>query len=226
MPLTIRCPMCSKDYHLADEQAGRRVRCRECRCEFDVAGLPERLEVVEAPRRGRRGMPNQEIPVVPELVRERPRNRTLLYVLLGGGACLALSLLACGGVVWMVLSPKPPPVVKQVARGLDIPRPAPPPPPPAPVEAPAPVAARQAEGDGIDLLGATIKDFNDALAKLKDPRFLTRLRALEYLGKQKVPDDPAKRKVVLDAVEPLTKDDNTFVKAAAAQVKLIWGGFD
>ncbi len=39
MPLVIHCPQCAKRYHVADQLAGKQVRCRQCETPF-VAAAP------------------------------------------------------------------------------------------------------------------------------------------------------------------------------------------
>ena len=227
MPIATRCPTCGKDYQLADEQAGLRVRCRACQNEFDVPRRAEQLEAVATmPRRP------MAIDETDALKRSVPRtaapaatgNRTLLYVLGILGACFVVAVLACAGLIWM-LTMQVSRTVDQVAKELDktqvaVHREAPKPEKPREV---AKVKEVEAPLPTIKLpTGPAIKDLDDAVQKLRSPEQLTRLRALEYIGKQTPPTDAARKKAVMDAVNPLTNDEDVFVKLAATQVKLLW----
>jgi hypothetical protein len=161
------------------------------------------------------------------------RSRALFYVLTVLGTCFVLSVLVCAGVLWK-LTVELRNTRDMVVQGLDRPPPAPvaeapkpAPPPEKPPAAPPQAGNVQIQLPNFDMqLGPMPKDLDDALAKLRSPDQLTRLQALGFIGKQKVSADPARRKQVLDAVEPLINDDSVFVRAAAGNVKIIWGGFD
>ncbi len=232
MSIATRCPSCGKIYQLADEQAGLRVRCRACGGEFDVPRSPELLEaVVELP--GSRRMELADDPDAMPLALTAPprRSRVLFWVLTGLGTCVVLVMLICAGVLYK-LTVELRRTRDMAMKVLDQPAPTPEAPKPAPPPEKPPVPPPQAGNVQVPLpnlelqLGPKIKDLDDALAKLRSPDQLTRVLALAFIGKQKVPDDPAKRKQVLDAIEPLTKDESALVQIAASNVKITWGGFD
>jgi hypothetical protein len=221
MTIAMRCPKCGKSYQLLDDQAGLRVRCRECKSAFDVPRHPERLEVVpQLPKsRGPRLPDDDEEPDAPPVVRRDSSNRTLVWVVCILGACLILCALISGGVVlWLTMKGNP--VQQMTAMQPEHPPPAPPP-------AQQPKAKEMVEipTPEFKLPSITIKDLDDAIQKLRTGNQFTRLRALEYLGKQKPPADPAKKKAVFDAMDEAGKDDD-IIKAAAQLVKINWGEFD
>jgi HEAT repeat protein len=125
---------------------------------------------------------------------------------------------ACGGVLWMFML-RFGTTVQQVAKEVPKAAPVQPAPAPAPIQ-PEAVAAAWPE------IIPKIKDLDDALAKLKSPDPRTRIAAVDYIGRQKPPADPARKKMILDALEPLTNDDDVFVRGAASLAKINWGGFD
>ena len=220
MPIAMRCPTCGKNYQLLDEQAGLRVRCRECKTAFEVPNQPERLEVVTK-------LPGSRGPRVPEeddldvrpLTKKRSDKRTQIWVVSILGACLVLCALITGGVViWVTLTGNP---VKQITSSQPEP---PPPPPPAPrAENPKPKDVEIPTPE-LKLPTVNIKDLDDAIQKLRTGNQFTRLRALEYINKQKPPADPAKKKAVLDAMDEAGKNDD-IVKAAALLVRVNWEEF-
>src|SRR5262245_15301550 len=103
MSIAMRCPTCGTDYQLADKQAGRRVRCRQCKDEFDV---PSRVEVHDAvssqPPPRRKAVPDEIEPPAPSVARPSSGNKALVYVLSAVGACLVLALLVCAGVGYLL----------------------------------------------------------------------------------------------------------------------------
>jgi predicted Zn finger-like uncharacterized protein len=42
MPKEVLCPICGEAYNLADEQVGKKVRCRKCEHAFTAGGEPRR----------------------------------------------------------------------------------------------------------------------------------------------------------------------------------------
>jgi hypothetical protein len=226
MPIATTCPKCGKDYQLADKQAGRRVRCRQCQNDFEVPHKPDRLDAVAerpalaTPRRA--ALPDEaDEPLPSPLATPGTTNRTLLWVVGIIGGCLVLIALICAGVIWMVLPQLAPTADKVVAKQLDLP-----PDPPKKAVQPAPEVQKKEVEVALPTLklptGPPIKDLDDAVKRLSSPEQLVRLRALEYIGKQKPPADAAKKKAILDVVDKLTNDDDPFVKLAATQVKVLW----
>src|SRR5437899_12912750 len=60
MTIPVACPSCNTVYHLAEAQAGKRVRCKQCEAIFPVpelstapatAGIPEIAQRVDRPRK-------------------------------------------------------------------------------------------------------------------------------------------------------------------------------
>ncbi len=229
MPISMRCPKCGKNYQLLDEQAGLRVRCKQCQSVFEVPAQPDRLEIVpELP--GKRGPRLAEIeddePEPGPLVRKTSKtNRTVVWVVgIVAGSLLLMVLLCGGGLYWGLprimawFMKQGSPVVVDLA-------------PPQQARPPnnageAPPKAKEGEMPWPKLPTLNIKDLDHAIQLLRSADNFTRLRALEYIQKQPVPSDAAKRKVVLDAVEPLTNDDDPLIKLAANLVKINWGGLD
>jgi phage FluMu protein Com len=218
MPISMRCPKCGKNYQLLDEQAGLRVRCKQCQSVLEVTPKEERLEIVpELP--GKRGprlaeIDDDEPELRPRLRKKNKSNRTVLWVVGIVGACFVLSALICGGVIFWVTR-QVQPIVKEVVRMSDKDQEQPP--------------AQDAKGKHVEipmpefkLPKIEFKDLDDAVQKLRTGNQFTKLSALEYIGKQKPPDDPAKKKAVLDAVDEAGKDDR-LVEGWATYVKISWG---
>lgn len=296
MAIGARCPACGKDYHLADEQAGQRVRCRVCRAEFDVAGRVETLEAV--PREAMAGQPG---PPPPSPLYESleaappPRKRRWRYVLAALALLLLLTFMSCCGTGWFLVGQKNQDVdllrrqfnagmaaareeaksAKEKAdddnaraRKADRER----------VEAELKLAAserrianleqemkgvqravmgledlkkalaRLSIDDLAKLLGdlklgeadlkklleglkvvrdiptadlSQIKDLDDALARLKSKNSGTKLKGLQWIQNHKPPFAGQDKRRVLDALEPLTGDDDVFVKKAAIEAQLL-----
>jgi hypothetical protein len=98
MAISARCPACGKDYQLADEQAGQRVRCRVCRWEFDVPGRVEALETVPLGAVSARAANGPRSPLYEPLGPPAPRKgRKWRYVVGGLAAAAMLLFLFCGG---------------------------------------------------------------------------------------------------------------------------------
>ncbi len=224
MPIATRCPACGKDYQLADELAGLRVRCQACQGDFDVPRRPELLEAVApqpAPRPAAPTLPVESQPLAPALTQRGPSNRTLLYVAIGLTGCLVLVGLVCAGALWTL--------TWQVRRGVDqvakeIDRPAQVVTAPAPREKPR----EELKLDRIDLnkieleIAPPIKDLDQALNKLRSGNRLEKLRALEFIQKQQPPFDRVKKKRVIDALAAAEKDEDVLVAGFALQVRAVW----
>jgi predicted Zn finger-like uncharacterized protein len=228
MTIATRCPTCGSSYQLLDEQAGLRVRCRECKNVFDVPRRPERLEVVpRLPESHGPRMPDREDdePITSPLAHPPRANRTLLWVASILGASFVLVALICGGSVWFLLPrwravaavasvDPPPPPPKEEPKQKEEPKPA----PPAVVKGKDPEIA----WPKMPVLGPSIKDLDDALEKLRSKDQFAQLKALEYIGKQKPPADAAKKQKILDAVNALAEGDDPILKTAAGYVKVLW----
>ena len=218
MSITVRCPGCGKSYQLLDDQAGLRVRCRECKSAFEVPRQPERLEVVNKlpAARGPR-LPDEDEPVeAPPLAKKSSRKRTVAWVagLLAG--FFVLGIVGCGGLAWWI-SRQFRPIVEQVAR-----------PPEKPPEKPPPEVAKSKDPEIKipEIKLPTFKDLDDAVRNLRSPDRLTRLAALKYIGTQKPPADAEKKKQVLAAVNALANDEDLLIMGAANLVRINWGEFD
>jgi predicted Zn finger-like uncharacterized protein len=127
MPIETRCPTCEREYTLADDQAGKRVRCRHCADSFTVPGAPvddrpRRRDDDDRPRRRDdddrlRRRDDDDRPRRRD-DDDRPRrrryrdddeegNRTLLVF---GIVVVMLLLLVGGGVaLWLAMRPSPTP---------------------------------------------------------------------------------------------------------------------
>jgi hypothetical protein len=162
-------------------------------------------------------------------------NRALILAACILGVCLLLGMLGCGGIAWMLLSPSPVRQTVEVAAREKLDKPKPPPkqektpeplkqPPQA--EPPAKLPEVVVKGNEIKLPEIKlpeiklpeIKNLDDALAKLKSPDRATKLAALQYIQKQTI-TDPVKKREAIKAVDPLTEDDDPFVKIAAAYTR-------
>src|SRR5687768_4781762 len=105
MAIHVRCSACGKDYQLADEQAGLRVRCRECQGEFEVPRKPELLEAVAALPAARRPLtPAESETINRALTKPKPGGRKWMYIAGGLTAVLMLLMLACSGTLLLLLS--------------------------------------------------------------------------------------------------------------------------
>jgi hypothetical protein len=230
MPIATRCPACGKDYQLADEQAGLRVRCRVCQGEFDIPRRPEVLEAV-APLPVARPAP---LPIAGPQLAPPPAlggqgKRRLLYV--AGALTLALLVLlvGCGGAVWKITElfnqkrvqvviqeePKRPAEVTKAPPRPELPRQVTKTEPPKLLDLNVPLPEVK-----FDL--PTVKDLDDALKKLRSGNRAAKLAALTYINKQRASPDRVKRKQVIDALAEAEMDEDTFVKAAAALARAGW----
>jgi predicted Zn finger-like uncharacterized protein len=123
MPIQTNCPQCDASYNLADDQDGKKVRCKKCQTIFNVGGAkPRRAErstapqaerpmrsgaakTVPAPRR-RRDRDEEEDDYEEE---RRPRRRGKepvksgppMALILGGSAAAAVLLV--GGVIGLIV---------------------------------------------------------------------------------------------------------------------------
>jgi predicted Zn finger-like uncharacterized protein len=220
MAIAMRCPTCGKNYQLLDEQAGMRVRCKECKTAFDVPAKPERLEVIPKlpASRGPRlpedvEQEDDELPVPPVEKKSRG-NRTMIWVASILGLSLVVVAVCCaGGVWWLTMQWKP--TIQQIAKMPE------PPPPPRPVEQPKPKDV-EIQIPEFKVPTVDFKNLDDALEKLRTGNQFTRLSALGYIGKQKPPADPAKKKAVLDALDKAANDKDPLISGAAGYAKIIW----
>src|SRR5262249_47629009 len=78
---------------------------------------------------------------------------------------------------------------------------------------------RQGKGGNLPDL-SPVKDLDDALAKLKAKDSLTKMKALGWITEHS-PYNAQQKKRVLDALRPLTMDDDPTVKGGAVQTQLI-----
>src|SRR5258708_7715484 len=122
MPIQAQCPDCDASYNLADDQEGKKVRCRKCQTTFTVGGSkPRRAERFEkaAPTRPARGTTAKSAPE-PRRRRDRddeeddyeerrPRRREKeakksgppMAFIIGGS--VAASVLLVGGVIGLAV---------------------------------------------------------------------------------------------------------------------------
>jgi len=303
MAISARCPACGKDYQLADEQAGQRVRCRMCRWEFDVAGRVEALETVPLDAMSSRPTNGPRSSLYEPLGPAAPRKgRKWRYVVGGLAAAVMLLFLFCGGGT-LVLVQQTKKAVAQLKeqRNAEV----------KAAEKEAKAAndradkerdradkekekadkvrddakkadqkvgeggARVVEADGggkgagavvlsqdellkrlkglspedlqkaIEDLGlkgeelekvlaklkdlgeiarvptlTPVKDLDDCLARLRAKDRASRLSAIQWIGKKQSFPDPQEKKKVIDALTPLTEDDDALVKEKATFWKL------
>jgi hypothetical protein len=219
MAIAMRCPTCGKGYQLLDEQAGLRVRCKECKTAFDVPRQPERLEVVpQLPKsRGPRLAEDEEDLDDRPIRRKKDSNRTLIWVVSILGMCLVLCVLISGGVIlWITFKGNP--VAQMVAPRQEPPQ-SPPPTRPAEKEKTKDVVIDPPQ---FKLPSITVKDYDDAIQKLRTGNQFTRLRVLEWLKDKGPPADPAKKKAVFEAMDEAGKNDG-IVMGAGQLLKIGWG---
>jgi predicted Zn finger-like uncharacterized protein len=104
MPITVECPSCATRLKVADQHAGRRVKCPKCGTVMSVPALGggPRPAAAATPRPARPARqpappPVEELPEEPEPSGPAPKkSRKGLWIGLGIG-CSALLLLCCGG---------------------------------------------------------------------------------------------------------------------------------
>ncbi len=116
MPREILCPICGASYHLADEQLGKRLRCKKCEHAFtpsdpslrraveeeDEDGIPDRRRDRRR-RRGHRDEEDEDRPRKTRTLEEQARPRSepepglpwSSFVILG--VIVGVLLLCCGG---------------------------------------------------------------------------------------------------------------------------------
>jgi predicted Zn finger-like uncharacterized protein len=248
MAIAIRCPDCGKSYNLSDEQVGQRVRCRVCKSDFDVTSRVETLETVPtdavAERRGSSSRSSFNDRPEPQV---RKPSRKWAYVAGGLAAALALVFLACGGALWVVtvqarkaeqamraeIARARAELLADLARANDERAKAEKQRQEADVQRQlAQQQAGQLQAELNKLLAqmrqgkvnlpdlAPIKDLDDALAKLKAKDSLTKIKAMSWITEHS-PYNAQQKKRVLDALRPLTMDEDPTVKASATQTQLI-----
>lgn len=224
MAIAVHCPHCQTAYRLAEDQAGKRVRCRGCRQTFDVPGPAaappphvgmHRLDRPLGTLRPPSTVP-PALPALPEALPTReppPRrerepdeilppadNRALLGVAAALGAAAVVVLLVCGGLGWYVINQtgrRVDRMVQQARQGQ----------PPIPVPMPA---------------EAPIVNEAEALLALSSPESLRRRRGAEWLGRQFPDRDPARRAEVRAALAPLLNDVDPAVRHAAWHATNVW----
>lgn len=105
MSITIRCD-CGKTFAVADEYAGKRVRCSACRAVLEVRGpgerQPRRREQDIAPERPSRRPRAYDEEDEPRRRRPRKKDGGMMWLIVGG-VCL-LVLLVGGGITAIVLT--------------------------------------------------------------------------------------------------------------------------
>jgi hypothetical protein len=228
MSIPVHCPSCREQYHLADEMAGKFVRCRKCQDNFEVPNLDAPVGAAPESRSEVRGntyhlgRPLGARESSSQRGRGRSRDRddgraassgssdsTVVWAVLGVlGAVVLLVVLICGGIIWMVSYQTSRTVDKMVDQIDKMKPPAPPiqPVPPVPLEPPPP----------------PINNLQDALAAVRsaDPR--QKERGAEWLGKQKPDPDATRRQEVVKALEPLVRDADLKVRVAAHHAQVRW----
>jgi hypothetical protein len=115
MTIRVACPGCRKEYNLAPDLVGKRVRCKACQTSFPVPGnatangggdeAPGRAAAVQAaPGAAQRPVRQEILDVEPAEDDDAPprpaKSNTLLFVLIGGAVAV---LLLCGGVITVLV---------------------------------------------------------------------------------------------------------------------------
>jgi predicted Zn finger-like uncharacterized protein len=97
MTIKVKCPACDEPYRLADDKAGKDVRCKRCNETISVPDPEEERRSARQPKPKESG------------------SSTMLYVILGvGGGFLLLVLLLCGAIGYFVYS-----AANAAKRGID-----------------------------------------------------------------------------------------------------------
>jgi predicted Zn finger-like uncharacterized protein len=147
MSIKAICPECQTVYQLADQQAGKKVRCKQCQAVFVAAEASRQTAI-----RGEGNLPSQARTKPSPLTTQRRvsqgvvKQSALPWILGGVAAVFGLLLLLCGGVIiYLLLRDKPGEMANtnmQPSMQMGLPPPMPmnaPPlnaPPPAPVVPP------------------------------------------------------------------------------------------
>jgi|GEM_PF-2879717 len=141
MAIKTICPECQTTYQLADQQAGKKVRCKNCQAVFTAVQIQTKPSPVTTRRRGEEEMPAQPAPA-----QDRAKKSALPWILGGISAVFGLLLLLCGALITYLLMA--PDKNAQVGNTPPVPAVAPPPAPPAPppaVNPPQPQPQPQAD---------------------------------------------------------------------------------
>jgi predicted Zn finger-like uncharacterized protein len=111
MPIQTRCPTCNSGYVLTDEQAGKKIRCRQCQTVFAGTPTPAASQApppvpapAEAATTARRAPAPGTRPARKRPAPAAPRKQgTLLLLLLIGGSVLSVVVclgVSTGGLIW------------------------------------------------------------------------------------------------------------------------------
>src|SRR2546423_964423 len=100
MPIKVTCDSCDREYNLADDTAGKRLKCKACGEAFTVPGGAA-ASGVKAGRSGvrRRAAPSDDEDDRPSRKSKPRRSGGLMWWLLGGGVAVVLLLVLVGGGV-------------------------------------------------------------------------------------------------------------------------------
>jgi predicted Zn finger-like uncharacterized protein len=141
MSIKTICPECQTTYQLADQQAGKKVRCKQCQTIFMAVEASPRRTAVAKPSTTtirRRSDPDEENEPQPVPVQSVAKKNALPWLLGGIAAVFGILLLLCGALIaYLLMAPEK---AVQVAN-MNAPPPAaavaPPPQPFQPVHPPA-----------------------------------------------------------------------------------------
>jgi HEAT repeat protein len=211
MPIEIKCPTCEKEYLLADTQAGKRVRCRNCADSFLVPG-----QAREVPDRDDEILETLPVRPQPRQLRQYPRSNESgfpwVLVSILGGICLAAATLVIGLLIWSHDKFKLPPIQVNPANPPPV-AVAPPPPPVAP-------PPRKPDFDPNNPF-AVPKTVDQALQLLVQPNGTQRRSGADFLSREKV--NAARQNQVARALEKQYKEEQDAVaRDGELRALLVW----
>jgi hypothetical protein len=226
MTIPATCPACREHYQLAEELAGKFVRCRKCQETFAVpaAAPPEPLREreEEEPPRPRERDRYRERDREDDLDRDRERrpsrrerydepasssNAMIFWVMGALGLGLLVLVGVCGGIIWSVSNS----AGRAVDQTVDN------------IKAQHAQAMQQQQQMRPPMPQQPgIQNVDQALTALRSPDPEQRRRGVDWLIFHQPDPDPNRRRQVVDALEPLTRDQDFGVRTWATHARAIW----
>jgi len=206
MPIETQCPTCEKPYVLADNQAGKRVKCRHCADSFLVRGpsVPdsdpeENISEDSAPAR----TGSRKSVIAPDKDKAERSSRPKLPSSNTGGFPWALAAVLVG-VVLLLLS-------CLIGFGLYV----------ANKSNEVATAGPGQQGFDPNNVFAEVKTVDHAMLLLGQQDAGQRRKGADWLAKQKV--DSARQKEVSRALEKLKDDEDGWTREAVLKALAVWG---